>query len=190
MSPFVCSNHQLRDYLLNRLFRLRSKKTSKLRVTGLCAGSSPGTGEFPAQMVSNAENVSFWWRHHGCYTNRGSSNIISNKNFKPIYAVQLQLIIQTMFTCIMPVGAWKKIGLSSWLVVLFDISYKYDILNISPVITQGIPLINLNDDPWNSFAFSNSAYSWNSLSWKTRTCLSYRVNIMADAELVSHKPVN
>ena len=23
-----------------------------------------GTGEFPAQMASNAENVSFWWRHH------------------------------------------------------------------------------------------------------------------------------
>ena len=22
-------------------------------------------GEFPAQMVSNAENVSIWWRHHG-----------------------------------------------------------------------------------------------------------------------------
>ena len=40
------------------------KKTSKLRVSGFCAGNSPGTGEFPAQMVSNAENVSFWWRHH------------------------------------------------------------------------------------------------------------------------------
>ena len=25
---------------------------------------SPGTGEFPAQMASNAENVSIWWRHH------------------------------------------------------------------------------------------------------------------------------
>ena len=23
-----------------------------------------GTGEFPAQMASNAENVSIWWRHH------------------------------------------------------------------------------------------------------------------------------
>ena len=43
----------------------RSKKTSKLRVTGLCAGNSPVTGEFPAQMASNAENVSIWWRHHG-----------------------------------------------------------------------------------------------------------------------------
>ena len=46
------------------LFRRRWKKTSKLRVTGLCVGISPGTGEFPAQMASNAENVSIWWRHH------------------------------------------------------------------------------------------------------------------------------
>ena len=58
------SNHQPRDCLLNRLFRRRSKKTSKLRVTVLCVGNSPGTGEFPAQMASNAENVSIWWRHH------------------------------------------------------------------------------------------------------------------------------
>ena len=27
-------------------------------------GNSPGTGEFPAQMASNAENVSIWWCHH------------------------------------------------------------------------------------------------------------------------------
>ena len=56
------SNHQPHDCLLNRLFRRRSKKTSKPCVTGLCAGNSPGTGEFPAQMASNAENVSIWWR--------------------------------------------------------------------------------------------------------------------------------
>ena len=63
------SNHQPHHCLLSRLFRRRSKKTSKLCVTGLCVGNSPGTGEFPAQMVSNAENVSIWWRHHastGC----------------------------------------------------------------------------------------------------------------------------
>ena len=60
----IVSDHQPHDCLLNRLFRLRSKKTSRFRVTGLCAGNSPGTGEFPAQMASNAENVSIWWRHH------------------------------------------------------------------------------------------------------------------------------
>ena len=58
------SNHQPHDCLLNRLFRRRSKKTPKLRVTGLFAGNSPETGEFPAQMAGNTENVSIWWRHH------------------------------------------------------------------------------------------------------------------------------
>ena len=58
------SNHQPRDYLPNRLFRQRSKKTSKLRVTGPCEGISQVTGEFPAQKASNAENVYIWWRHH------------------------------------------------------------------------------------------------------------------------------
>ena len=64
------SNHLPHDCLLNRLFGRWSKKTSKLRVTGLCAGNSPETGEFPAQMASNAENVSIWWRHHGIATVR------------------------------------------------------------------------------------------------------------------------
>ena len=58
------SNHQPHDCLLSRLFRRRSKKTSKLRVTGLCVENSPGTGEFSSQMTSNAENVSICWRHH------------------------------------------------------------------------------------------------------------------------------
>ena len=58
------SNHQRLDCLLNRLFRPRSEKTSKLRVTGLCEGNSPVTGEFPTQRASNAENVSLWWCHH------------------------------------------------------------------------------------------------------------------------------
>ena len=61
------SNHQPHDCLLNRLFRRRSKKTSKLRVTGLGVGNSPGTGEFSAQRASNAENVSILWRHHVDY---------------------------------------------------------------------------------------------------------------------------
>ena len=62
---FGVSNHQPLHCLLNHSFCRRSKKTSKLRVTGLCAGNSPVTGEFPAQKASNAENVSIWWRHHG-----------------------------------------------------------------------------------------------------------------------------
>ena len=66
------SNQQPHDCLLNRLCRRRSKKSSKLRVTGLCAGNSPATGEFPAQTASSAENVSIWWRHHECVSVAGS----------------------------------------------------------------------------------------------------------------------
>ena len=53
------SNHQPHDCLLNR----RLKKTSKLYITGFWAGNSPVTGEFPAQMASNMENVSIRWHH-------------------------------------------------------------------------------------------------------------------------------
>ena len=41
------SNHLPYDCLLKPLFGRRSKKTSKLRVTGFCARNSPVTGEFP-----------------------------------------------------------------------------------------------------------------------------------------------
>ena len=47
------SNHRRLHCLLNCWFRRRSKKTSKLCVSGLCA-----------QKASNAENVSIWCRHH------------------------------------------------------------------------------------------------------------------------------
>ena len=49
------SNHQRLDCLLNRSFRRRSKKTSKLRVTGLCQGNPPVTDGFPSQRASNAK---------------------------------------------------------------------------------------------------------------------------------------
>ena len=58
------SNHQSHHCLLIRLFRRRSKKTSKPRVTGLCAGKSSVTREFSAQKASSAKNVSIWLRHH------------------------------------------------------------------------------------------------------------------------------
>ena len=56
------------------------KETSKLRVTGLCEGNSPVPGEFTAQRVSNAENISIWWRHHG---HSGFSSTIYVNTWKP-----------------------------------------------------------------------------------------------------------
>ena len=68
MRAMAHQNHLPHDCLLNRLFRHRSKKTPKPRVTGLCAGNSPVIDKFPAQRASNAENVSIWWRHHAFIT--------------------------------------------------------------------------------------------------------------------------
>ena len=79
------SNHQTHDCLLNRLFKRRSKKISKLCVTGLGAGNSPVTGEFPAQRVSNTENVSIWWRHHVHHLMVGQNDFLwqeSNYDFQ------------------------------------------------------------------------------------------------------------
>ena len=62
------SYHRRINCALNRLFRrgsTRSKRSPKLRATGLCEGNSLVTGEFPAQRASNADNVSSWCRHHG-----------------------------------------------------------------------------------------------------------------------------
>ena len=61
-----------------------SKKTSKLRVTGLCVGNSPVTGEFPAQRASNAENVSISWRHHDIY----SGNWIGQHKRKSVWHLE------------------------------------------------------------------------------------------------------
>ena len=39
-------------------------QTPKLRITGLCVGNSPVTGESPTQRANDAGNVTIWWRHH------------------------------------------------------------------------------------------------------------------------------
>ena len=41
------------------------KHQSSASLAFVC-GNSPGTGEFPAQMASNAQNVSIWWRNRVC----------------------------------------------------------------------------------------------------------------------------
>ena len=102
------SSHRPHDCLLNRLFRRISKKTSKLRVTGLCAGNSPGTGEFPAQMASNAENVSIWWRHHAKWWPFCAGRVEFDRGLHLVwcrYSPRRSLITSPMCTCLrMPVA--------------------------------------------------------------------------------------
>ena len=88
---------QSHDYLLNHLFKAQIKeniKTPRHYVTGLCAGISSGTGEFPAQRASNVENVFIWWRHHDpnqykLITLLGSySSIIENISLRHVYIIK------------------------------------------------------------------------------------------------------
>ena len=58
------SNHRRLHRFLKHLLKCKSKKTSKLHVTGLCKGNPPLTGRFSTQKASNAKNVSIWWSHH------------------------------------------------------------------------------------------------------------------------------
>ena len=75
------------------------KKTSNLRVTGLCGGNSPVTDEFPAQMASSAENISIWWRHNAAGTHamlcckHGSRTLTSTKR-RPAPSVFVYLGLQ------------------------------------------------------------------------------------------------
>ena len=99
------SDHQPRDCLLKRLFRHKSKKISKLRVTGLCAGNSPVTGEFLAQMASNTENVSIWWRHHdGMWANKYCPNEIT-RIFD--FANDTKCFIIRVWLCLSILSMWQ-----------------------------------------------------------------------------------
>ena len=111
------SNHQPRGCFLNRLFRHRSKKTSKLRVAGLCAGNSPEAGEFPAQMASNAENVSIWWRHHAIDENtryqstpQVFTNFILAQSLKSIWHIENRHLLRWTHTVNIDVAMVKAHG--------------------------------------------------------------------------------
>ena len=91
--------HQRFHCLLSCWFRRRSKKTSKLRVTGLSEGNSSVTGELPAQKASNAENVCIWLRHHVLMLRR-YTGVINHHNgvcckilFIPLNSIDILKII-------------------------------------------------------------------------------------------------
>ena len=84
----VVLNHRRLYCLPTCLFRRRSKKASKFRVTGLCDGNSPVTGEFTAQTASNAGNVSICWRHHDyCWVLSVNDQISDINDYSISYSV-------------------------------------------------------------------------------------------------------
>ena len=84
------SDHQPHDCLLNRLFRRRSTKTSKLRVTGLCAGNpvnSPHKWPVTRKMFP-FDDVIMPWLCLGNYLNNLSAVFIM---FLPLFPLSLSL---------------------------------------------------------------------------------------------------
>ena len=124
------SNHQPYDCLLDHLFRRKSKKTPKLRFTGLCEGNSPVTGEFAAQRASKAENVSIWWCHHVA--------VCCIINTKPLpllmVAYSVSAVLRNTFSTLVIKEYWKFVGLKcqsfylpstpQWVTVLTNCSLR------------------------------------------------------------------
>ena len=89
----VVLDYRRLDCMLKRLFKRSLVKTSKLRSL-----ATVREGGFPSQRVSNAENVSIWWRHHatggrmvlGLVELRGT--MANSAGFSPIYVI---LVIST-----------------------------------------------------------------------------------------------
>ena len=76
----------------------------------ICAGNSPETREFPAQMASNAENISIWWRHHVMVC-RQPGHYLNALSIEPL---------QTSFS-----GIWMRITRGECI-------WKWRLLNILP----------------------------------------------------------
>ena len=88
------SNHQSYDCLLNRLFRRRSEKTSKLRVTGLCVGNSPVAGEFSHKSTVRRKMFPF------------DDVIMRNVSRQEYPLMRCRLDIKVLDQCVISVNPW------------------------------------------------------------------------------------
>ena len=102
------SDHQPHDCLLNHLFRHRSKKTSKFCVTGLCAGNSYVTGEFPAQRAINTLRP----RQNGCrFADDTFKRIFLNENVRTSMKISLKFVPKGPINnnpALVQIMAWRR----------------------------------------------------------------------------------
>ena len=95
------SNDRRLECLLNRFLWRRSKKRSKLRVTGLCEGNPAVTGGISSQSSSKAGIVFIWWSHHGVYSFFDRIIDAFVNRLSKTSRVYLQNIIRHAFRCLM-----------------------------------------------------------------------------------------
>ena len=94
------SNHQPRGCLLSPFIQTQIKENIKAPRHWPLYGEFTGTGEFPAQRASYAENVSNWWRHHVLQIRKATNGYITEQSFsninintkKPLMAAGLQFL--------------------------------------------------------------------------------------------------
>ena len=134
------SNHKPHHCLVNRLFRYRSKETSKLRDTGLCARNSPVTGEVPSQIDSNAYNASIWY---------DNVIMIMESNHSPVNCkVKLVIHSQTSNGCTFEV--WEMINNFIPRYIMDVVTYSWWDLSYSLLLKRG-PWSSWNHYPTGSF---------------------------------------
>ena len=104
------SNHKPCGCLLNRLFRRRSKKTSKLRVTGLCAENSPGPVNSP---------------HKGPVT-RKMFHLMTSSWHGVSVALADSMFGQLCFHCYICM-AWQMFALNIWFYIWYYYMQKFDL---------------------------------------------------------------
>ena len=138
------STHQPHDCILNRLFSCRSKKTPKLHVTGLCAGNSLATGEFPAQKARNAESVFIWRRHHAQCECRGPAESSDNwwalANTVVVSSLRKDISFQFRLTSLFMFSWWPMVWnyhISTVVVVDVDFKMNTTSLNVQPSTAKG-----------------------------------------------------
>ena len=103
------------DCLLNRLFRHRSKKTSKLSVTGPCEGNRLVTGGFSSQRVSNAvtfddiimhkawnDKMDKWWVANNHIWNNLQNSYLAHRGFVQVRKVLLYVSIFKIWNMFLP----------------------------------------------------------------------------------------
>ena len=131
------SNQQHLRCLLECRFRRRSKKTSKLRVTGLCMGNSPVTGEFPAPKASNEENVSIWWLV-GLSGVSCRESVLDRVNWKGGFVTQFIIIIKSKvfnfrFVVIFFRGCVTEGNVKSYFVISWETRKHWHVVSIIKV---------------------------------------------------------
>ena len=104
------SNHQPHGCLLNRLFRRRSKKTSKLRVTGLCVGNSPGPVNSPHKGPVTRKMFPF----DDVIMIELAPNILFHTHEACLFSVLLTPLPYELILGFFRLGKWNRVTTFSW----------------------------------------------------------------------------